>query len=217
MTSREGLTRSRLRQSAPPVDQVLTPLGRAPISTPSTSNIPPSNSLASGTNATTVIQTSGTVRARPTLTNPSNNVEMTSNSIVDTGIVESIDPTPPITFDADKFRADIKAKPSDKKVLEDSILKAIQYLLATSKRSSQQLADYSVLPFLAWTVTLHPDIFRTPAISKATCLLLKGSTLIKSMKTAPSINNGNNNSSFDTATPYTLVCHILWSAYKVRR
>lgn len=216
MTSREGMNRPRLRQSAPPVDQVLTPLGRAPISTPSTSNIPATNPLSSGANSTIREQTSGTVRARSTATNLSNNVAMTSNLIVDTGIVESIDSTPPMTFDADKFRADIKAKPSDKKVLEESILKAIQYLLATSKRSSQQLADYSVLPFLAWTVSLHPDVFRTPAISKAMCLLLKGSTLIKSMKTSPSINNGNNNSSLDTTTPYTLVCQILWSAYKVR-
>ena len=46
-------------------------------------------------------------------------------------------------------------------------------------------------------------------------MLLKGSTLTKTMKAIPTINNGNNNSGI-TTTPYTLVCQILWVAFKVR-
>ena len=220
MTSREGISRPRLRQTAPIVDQVLTPLGRAPIPSPSVSNNSSLNPLNAAANSTTVIQISGNVRARHPISNNNNNLnlESDSNSIVDVGLFESTDPTPPVTFDADKFRADIKAKRLDSKGLEESILKAIQYLLTTSKRSSQQqLADYTVLPFLAWAASLHADVFRRSSVLKAMCLLLKGSTLTKSIKTFPPVNNGNNNSTFDTTTPYTLVCQILWSAYKVRR
>lgn len=220
MTSRDGMSRQRLRQTAPLADQVLTPLGRAPISTPLL------NPLNATANSATVIQNSGTVRARHPISNTSNNnsnnnnanLESDFNSIVDVGTFETVDSAPPTIFDADKFRADIKAKRLDSKGLEESILKAIHYLLTTSKRSSQPLTDFTVLPFLAWTVSLHADIFRTSSILKAMCMLLKGSTLIKSIKTFSTVNNGNNNNSnFDTTTPYTLVCQILWAAYKVRR
>jgi hypothetical protein len=223
MTSREGISRSRLRQTTPLVDQVLTPLGRVPSTIPSISNPSTLNPLSSTSIPTTVVQNSGNVRLRHTINNPNNNnnniitnLESDSNSIVDVGIFDSIGPTPLITFDAEKFCSEIKDNRNDGKRLEQLILNAIHYFLTTSKRSSQQIADYTVLPFLAWTVSIHGEIFRTSSVLKAMCILLKGSTLTKTMKAYPLVNNGNNTSGI-TTTPYTLVCQILWLAFKVRR
>jgi hypothetical protein len=207
MTSR--LNRTRIRQTTPLVDQVLTPLGRIP------STIPTSTSSTSV--PTTVVQNSGNVRLRRNINNNNNNnnnnnLETDSNSIVDVVIFDT--PTPIITFDAEQFCSEIKANGRDEKRLEQLILNAINYFLATSKRSTQQIADYTVLPFLAWTVSLHGEIFRLSSVLKAMCNLLKGSALTKTMKTFPTVNNGNNLGV--TTTPYTLVCHILWLAFKVR-
>jgi len=214
MTSREGINRTRLRQTAPITDQVLTPLGRAIPTIPSISNPISSTSVP-----TTVVQNSGNVRVRHSLNNPNNNnnnnnLDIDPNSIVDVGIFDPTTPTPIITFDAEHFRSEIKANRHDGKRLEQLILNAINYFLTTSKRSSQQIADYTVLTFLAWTVSLHGEIFRIPSVLKAMCVLLKGSTLTKTMKAFPTINNGNNLGI--TTTPYTLVCQILWSAFKVK-
>jgi len=221
MTSREGINRTRLRQSAPIADQVLTPLGRSIPSNPSISNSSTLNPISSTSVPTTVVQNSGNVRVRHTLNNPNNNnnnnnnLDTDSNSIVDVGMFDTITPTPIITFDAEHFRSEIKANRHDGKRLEQLILNAINYFLTTSKRSSQQIADYTVLTFLAWTVSLHGDIFRIPSVLKAMCILLKGSTLTKTMKAFPTVNNGNNLGI--TTTPYTLVCQILWLAYKVKK
>ncbi|UJR27826.1 hypothetical protein I4U23_009094 [Adineta vaga] len=46
------------------------------------------------------------------------------------------------------------------------------------------------------------------------CNLLKGSLLTKTMKTFPTLNNGNSLGLTTTTTPYTLICQILWLAYK---
>ena len=218
MASREGISRSRIRQSAPLVDQVLTPLGRVSATNSSISNSSALNSSSSTPLPTTVVQNFGNVRARHTITNPNNsnnnlitNAESDINSIVDIGIFDNLGPTPLITFDAEKFCSDIKDNRNDGKRLEQLILNAIHYFLTTSKRSSQQIADYTVLTFLSWSASIHPEIFRTSQVLKAMCILLKGSTLTKTMKAYP---NGNNISSM-AATPYTLVCQILWLAFKV--
>jgi hypothetical protein len=213
MTSREGINRTRLRQTAPITDQVLTPLGRVPPSIPSISNSSTLNSISSTSVPTTVVQNSGNVRVRHTINIPNNNVESDTNSLVDIGVFDTITPTSIITFDAEQFRSEIKANRNDIKRLEQLILNAINYFITTSKRTSQQIADYSVLTFLAWTVSLHGEIFRQPSVLKAMCSLLKGTTLIKTMKAFPTVNNGNNFGI--TTTPYTLVCQILWLAYKV--
>jgi hypothetical protein len=212
MTSREGINRTRLRQTTPIADPVLTPLGRV------TSTLPP---LPSSTNlnplsSTTVVQYSGNVRLRRNNNNNTNNINLDndSNSIIDVVMSDTATPTSIITFDAEQFRSEIKANGHDEKRLEQLVLNAINYFLTTSKRSSQQLADYTVLTFLAWSVSLHADIFRISSVLKAMCTLLKGSTLTKTMRTFPTINNGNNLGI--TTTPYTLVCQILWLAYKVR-
>jgi hypothetical protein len=219
MSSREGINRNRLRQTAPIGDQVLTPLGRV---TSAISSIPTSttlNPISSTSVPTTVVQTSGNVRMRRHINNPNNNnnnnnnLETDSISIAD--VVFSDKTTPIITFDAEQFRSEIKANRHDEKRLEQLILNAINYFLTTSKRSTQQLADYTVLTFLAWTVSLHGEIFRTSTVLKAMCTLLKGSTLTKTMKTFPAVNNGTNLSA--ATTPYTLVCQILWMAFKVRK
>jgi hypothetical protein len=212
MTSREGINRTRLRQTAPITNEVLTPLGRVPPPIPSISN---SSSLNSTSIPTTVVQNSGNVRVRHTINNPNNNnLESDAHALIDLGLFDTIPSTPIITFDAEQFCSEIKANRHDGKRLEQLILNAINYFLTTSKRSSQQIADYTVLTFLAWTVSLHGEIFRMSSVLKAMCLLLKGSTLTKTMKTFPPVNNGNNLGI--TTTPYTLVCQILWLAFKVR-
>jgi hypothetical protein len=220
MTSREGINRTRLRQTAPIGDQVLTPLGRVPPTIPSISNSSTLNPISSTSVPTTVVQNSGNVRLRHTINNPNNNnnntnnLDTDSNSIVDVGIFDTITSTPIITFDAEQFRSEIKANRHDGKRLEQLILNAINYFLTTSKRSSQQIADYTVLTFLAWTVSINGEIFRLSSVLKAMCILLKGSTLTKAIKTFPIINNGNNLGI--TTAPYTLVCQILWLAFKVK-
>jgi hypothetical protein len=216
MTSREGINRNRLRPTAPISDQVLTPLGRAPSAISSNVTSTTHNPISSTSVPTTVVQTSGNVRMRRHINNPNNstnNLESDSNSIVDVVIIDKTTPTPIITFDAEQFRSEIKANGHDEKRLEQLVNNAINYFLTTSKRTSQQLADYTVLTFLAWTVTLHGEIFRITSVLKSMCTLLKGSTLTKTMKTFPTVNNGNNLAA--TTTPYTLVCQILWIAFKV--
>ncbi|CAF3950884.1 unnamed protein product [Rotaria sordida] len=218
MTSREGLNRTRLRQTNPNVDPVLTPLGRISSTVPSISTSTNLNSISSTSGSTTVVQNSGNVRVRRNNPNPNNNnnninnLETDSNSIVDIVTFDTTTSTPLVTFDAEQFCSEIKANRHDEKRLEQLILNAINYFITTSKRSSQQLADYTILTFLAWTVSLHGEIFRLSSILKAMCTLLKGSTLTKTMKTLPTINNGNNLGL--TTTPYTLVCQILWLAFK---
>lgn len=212
MTSRDGPNRARLRQTAPNIDPVLTPLGRPQPIFPSvsTSGNPNSTSLP-----TTVIQNSGNVRLRRSANNLiASSGEVDSNSSVDPSTFDTLGPTSIATFDAEQFRSDIKANGNDEKRLEQLVLNAINYFINTSKRSSQQIADYTVLTFLAWTVSLHGDIFRLPSVIKAMCTLLKGSTLAKTLRTFPQVNNGNNVGL--TTTPYTLVCQILWAAFKVR-
>ena len=217
MTSRDGISRSRLRPSAPPVDQVLTPLGRVSSTIPSIPNPSTLNTLFSTTLPTTVVQNSGNIRARHTITNPNSNTnnilpnqESDFNSLGDFGIFDG--PTPLITFDAEKFCSDIKENRNDGKRLEQLILNAIHYFLTTSKRAPQQMADYTVLTFLSWAASIHAEIFRKPTVLRAMCFLLKGSTLTKTMKAYP---NGNNTLGIAT-TPYALVCQILWLAFKVR-
>ncbi|CAF3843439.1 unnamed protein product [Adineta steineri] len=215
MTSRDGINRTRLRPTNPIGDQVLTPLGRGPTTNSSISTSTPLNSISSTPVPTTVVQNSGNIRLRRNLNNPinnnnNNNLETDSNSIVDVGIFDT--PTAIIAFDAEQFRTEIKANGRDEKRLEQLILTAINYFLTTSKRSSQQIADYTVLSILAWSVALHSEIFRLTSVLKAMCNLLKGSTLTKTMKTFPTVNNGNNLNV--TATPYALVCQILWHAFK---
>jgi hypothetical protein len=219
MASREGISRSRIRQTAPLVDQVLTPLGRVSATISSISNPSTLNPSASTPLPTTVVQNFGNVRARHSINNPNNNnnnlipnIESDLNSIVDIGIFDSLGPTPLIAFDAEKFCSDIKDNRNDGKRLEQLVLNAIHYFFTTSKRSSQQLADYTILTFLSWAASIHPETFRTSSILKAMCILLKGSTLTKTMKSYP---NGNNISGMATA-PYTLICQILWLAFKVR-
>ena len=217
MTSREGINRNRLRPTAPITDQVLTPLGRASSTISSNVTSTTHNTISSTSVPTTVVQTSGNVRMRRHINNPNNstnNLESDTNSIVDVVIIDKTTPTPIITFDAEQFRSEIKANGHDEKRLEQLVNNAINYFLTTSKRTSQQLADYTVLTFLAWTVTLHGEIFRISSVLKSMCTLLKGSTLTKTMKTFPTVNNGNNLAV--TTTPYTLVCQILWVAFKVR-
>ncbi|CAF4561884.1 unnamed protein product, partial [Rotaria sp. Silwood2] len=211
MTSREGLNRTRLRQTNANVDQVLTPLGRISSTVPSISTATNLNSISSTSVSTTVVQTSGNVRVRRN--NPNTNpLDTDSNSLVDIVTFDTTMSTPLVAFDAEQFRSEIKDNRHDEKRLEELILNAINYFITTSKRSSQQIADYTVLTFLAWTVSLHGEIFRLSSVLKAMCTLLKGSTLTKTMKTFPTINNGNNLGL--TTTPYTLVCQILWLAYK---
>jgi len=212
MSNREGISRNRLRPTAPIGDQVLTPLGRAQPTNSSNPTPTTLNQISSTSVPTTVVQTSGNVRMRRHINNP-NNLESDSNSIVDVVIIDKSTPAPIITFDAEQFRSEIKANGNDEKRLEQLINNAINYFLTTSKRTSQQLADYTVLTFLAWTVTIHGEIFRIPSVLKSMCTLLKGSTLTKTMKTFPTVNNGN--SLAPTTTPYTLVCQILWIAFKV--
>ncbi|CAF1294874.1 unnamed protein product [Rotaria magnacalcarata] len=203
MTSREGLNRNRLRQATPNVDQVLTPLGRVASTIPSGSTSVP----------TTVVQNSGNIRQHYTLhMSLTDDVETNSNSIVILGTFDTSIQTPIITFDAEQFRSDIKTHGNDEKRLEQLIINAINYFIAASKRAPQQVVDYTVLTFLAWTASLHGEIFRLPSILKAMCTLLKGSALTKIMKTFPTINNGNNLGL--TTTPYTLVCQIFWIAFK---
>jgi len=202
MSNREGISRGRPRPTAPIPDQVLTPLGRGPATLTS---IPIS-----------LNQISGNVRLRPSniITNP----ELDSNLRIESGLIDMNYLTPITTFDAEQFRSEIKANHDDIKRIEQLILNAISYFHTTSKRSSQQLIDYTVLTFLAWTVSLHSSIFRSPAILKAMCVLFKGLTATKTIKTLP-INNTNNtnnntNNNVVSSTPYTLLCQIFWLAYK---
>jgi hypothetical protein len=211
MTSREGLNRPRLRPTAPIGSQVFTRLGRAtPVNPPSAALLP----TASTSVSTTVMQNSGNVRLGRNINNATSNLDVDANTIIDVAIIDTNSITSTITsFDAEQFRSEIKANGHDEKRLEQLILNAISYFLMTSKRPSQQIADYSVLTFLAWTVTIHSEIFRLSSVVKAMSILLKGSSLTKTMRTFPIVNNGNNTGL--TTTPYILVCHILWLAFKV--
>ena len=219
MTSREGINRTRLRQPAPLADQIYTRLGRVSSSIPAIPTPTPLNSISSTPVPTTVVQNSGNVRIRRSVNANSINIETDSNALVDVVICESGTNTSGLTsiisFDPEEFRSEIKLHAHDETRLEQLILNAINYFLNTSKRSPQQLADYTVLTLLAWAVSIHSEIFRLPSILKAMCSLLKGSTLTKTMRSFPPVNNGNNLGL--TTTPYTLVCHILWLAYKVCR
>lgn len=210
MTSREGLNRPRIRQAASNLDQVLTPLGRASAAGSSVAN---STTVNSTPVSTTVVQTSGNIRARRNLTNA--NPDNDSNTTADIIISDSGAMPPIATFDAEQFRSEIKANGNDEQRLGELILNAINYFITTSKRTPQQSVDYTVLPFLAWTASLHGEVFRTTPVLKAMCSLLKGSALTKGTKIFPPVNNGNS-LGLTTTAPYTLVCQILWIAYKVR-
>ena len=111
-------------------------------------------------------------------------------------------------FDVEKYRSDIRNHGNDEKYLEQLVLTTINDFLPKGKRI-QQMTDYTVLTCLAWTVTIHSEIFRTSSVLKSMCSLLKGSNLIKTLRTFPTLNQPGLN-----ATPYTLVCQILWRAYK---
>ena len=208
MASREGLNRTRPRPTAPLTDQVYTRLGRTAPTLAPVSSTPVS---------TTVVQNSGNVhltRVTNNKTNPINNVEK-SSSVEMTNADPSSATISTSNFDAEQFRSEIKAKGHDEKSLEKLVLNAINYFLTTSKRFSQQVADYTVLTFLAWTVTVHGEVFRLPPVTKAMCNILRNTSFAKSMQTALPMNNGNNLTL--PTTPYTLVCQILWLAFKVRR
>ena len=208
MSGREGSNRTRLRQPTSNVDPVLTPLGRG---SPTPSTISPTPA------STTFVQHSGNFRSRRNNNNNNNinnnNLETDANSNTDIASYDVSTSASAMSFDVEQFRSEIKANGHDEKRLEQLILNAINYFITTSRRSPQQTTDYTVLTFLAWTVSLHGEIFRLSSILKAVCTLLKGSTLTKTMKLLPTVNNGNNSGS--TATPYTLVCQILWLAFKV--
>ena len=142
--------------------------------------------------------------------NSSGNSTPLDTKPVDTSTAAKILPN----FDPEHFCSEIKAKGRDEKSLEKLMLNAINSFPITSKRPSQQVADYTVLTFLAWAVTIHDEVFRLPEVTKAMCNLLKSSNIAKSMQTVLPINNGNNLPL--PTTPYTLVCQILWLAFKVR-
>ena len=199
MSNSGGLNRTRARAAAPTNEQVLTRLGRV---TPSP--------IAISANPTTVVQHSGTIpmnRPRPI------NVESETSRLLDVPNADALPAIPVIThFDAEQYRTEIKAHAQDEKRLEQLVLNAIYYFVHTSKRSTQQPPDYTVLTLLAWTVATHGHIFRRDLVVKALCLILKGSNLTKTTRNISMMNNGSH-PNYST-TPYTLVCQILWLAFK---
>lgn len=200
MSNTGGLNRTRVRANAPTNDQILTRLGR--VVTP--------NPIPINANPTTVVQNSGTIplnRNRPV------NAESEPIRLLDSPNIDAISSIPIITnFDAEQYRTEIKAHSQDEKRLEQLVLNAIYYFVNTSKRSAQQTADYTVLTLLAWTVAIHGHIFRHDVVVKAMCLILKGSSLTKTNRNLSMVNNGSHPTL--STTPYTLVCQILWLAFK---
>lgn len=182
--------RKRVRPSLPSNDQVLTRLGRV---TPN-----PSNNSASAS-PTTVVQNSGTF---PLGGPQPSNADATNSTVIISH------------FDPEQYRANIKANGHDKKRLEQSVLNAVEYFLSTSKGSGQQNTDYKVLILLSWTVSLHPEIFRSSDIVKALCTVLKGTSLSKATRNLSMMNNGNHQQN-PPNVPYLLICQILWSAFQV--